>query len=99
MSVSWRLVSHKAVRKDLRNIDATAAAHIVNVVLPDIVRDPRLHVVPLRGKLRGLSKRVVHFQGVSYRIVLQIITRSHTVFIVAIGPRGDFYERLARRLK
>lgn len=66
-------------------------------VFPSIATDP-FHGVPLRGELRGLWKLVAHHGGVNYRVVYEPDTKRRTVFVLSVGPRGGFYERLHRRV-
>lgn len=95
--MSYRLEVHKAVRKDLKKTSPQAAKEIVNKVLPKITENPFIGL-PLVGPLKGYFKFVFAFEGVNYRIVYQIYHQQKIVFIVAIGPREKFYERLIRRI-
>lgn len=94
----YRLLSHPAVRKDLRKLPKQTAARMINEVFPTIVGDP-FGGVPLRGELRGLWKLIIHDQGVSYRVVYEPDTKARTIFVLGVGPRGEFYDRLSRRLR
>lgn len=94
----YRLLFHPAVRKDLQKLPKQTAARMVNEVFPTIARDP-FGGVPLRGELRGLWKWVIHDRGVSHRVVYEPDTKTRTVFVLSVGPRGEFYDRLSRRLR
>lgn len=94
----YRLLSHPAVRKDLRKLPKQTAALMVNEIFPAIAKDP-FGGVPLRGGLRGLWKWIVHDRGVSYRVVYEPDTKARTIFVLHAGARGEFYERLRRRLR
>ncbi len=95
--MSYQLEAHRAVKKDLKKISSQAAKEIVNKILPGIIHDP-FSGLSLAGPLKGHVKFVFSFEGVSYRIVYQIYHQRKAVFIIAIGPREKFYERLLRRI-
>ena len=95
--MSYRLEAHRAVKKDLKKISSPAAKEIVNKVLPKIVDNPFVGL-SLVGPLKGYFKFVLSFNGVDYRIVYQIYHERKRVFIIAIGPREKFYEKLLRRI-
>lgn len=92
------LLLHPSVKKDLRRLDQSAAQYIRYTALPALLAAPQAGIA-LRGKLRDLRKYVVRHQGTSYRIVYQLSTREHHIVVLHIGPRGEFYERLERRLR
>jgi mRNA-degrading endonuclease RelE of RelBE toxin-antitoxin system len=94
----FRLEAHKAVRHDLKKIPPQAVREIVNKVFLKIVQNPFVGI-SLVGPLRGYFKFVFHFGGVSYRIIYQVHPQQKLVFIVAVGPRGKFYERLLKRIE
>ena len=93
----FKLKIHRAVKKDLKKISPQAAREIVNKVLPKIAENP-LVGLSLVGPLKDYFKLVFFFEGVNYRIVYQAYHQQKIVFIVAIGPREKFYERLIRRI-
>lgn len=93
----FRLEAHKAVRKDLKKISPQAARELVNKEFPKIVENPSFGI-PLTGDLKGYFKYIFRSEGISYRIVYQINERRKIVFIIAVGAREGFYERLARRI-
>lgn len=93
----FKLEAHKAVKKDLKKISPQAAREIVNKILPKITENPLIGS-PLVGPLKGYFKFVYSFGGINFRIVYQIYHQQKIVFVVAIGPREKFYERLTRRI-
>ncbi len=93
----FRLEAHKAVKKDLKKITLRAAQEIVNKIFPKIAHSPFVGN-PLIGPLKSYFKFVFHFEGVSYRIIYQIYSEQKIVFIIAVGPREKFYEKLIRRI-
>ncbi len=52
----------------------------------DPIRGPR--VAALQGELAGLHRLRVG----EYRVVYEVDTSRHEVFVFAIGPRGDVYK-------
>ena len=96
--MSFYLRSHPAVRKDLRRIAPPARDEIIFSILPKLEENPFLGT-NLTGSLRGYWKYRVFLFGVWYRIGYTIDTKRREVVILAVGPRGGFYERLHRRLK
>lgn len=94
----YRLVFHPAIRKDLRKLPKQAATHLVDAVFPEVARAP-FEGTPLHGELRGIWKWVAHYGGVSYRVVYEADTNDKTVYVLSVGARGGFYERLRRRLR
>lgn len=95
--MSYRLEAHRAVKKDLKKISSPAAKEIVNKILPRIADNPSVGL-PLVGPLRNYLKFVFSFDGAAYRIVYQIYRERKIVFIIAVGPREKFYEKLLRRI-
>jgi len=94
----YRVYTLKVVRKDLKRLSKPAAAKIVDFCLPQLSKNPHLGTL-LSGDLRGYWKYVFRFQGTSYRIVYQTFEKDKVILVIAIGPRGEFYERLLRRIK
>ena len=75
-----------------------AVKEIVDAIIPALAHDPHSGT-PLRGPLRGYWKYRVALLGVWYRIVYTINTKEHRITVIAIGSRGNFYDRLNRRLE
>ncbi|TSC72113.1 MAG: hypothetical protein G01um101438_741 [Parcubacteria group bacterium Gr01-1014_38] len=93
----FRLLFHPAIRRDLRKLPKQTAIYLVQEVFPAIAEDP-FRGVRLSGELKDLWKVVAHHGGVSYRIVYEPDTRARTIFVLSVGARGGFYERLRRRV-
>ena len=94
---TYSLRFHPAVKKDLRKLTPDAVAHLKQEVFPGLGQDPQQGGI-LRGSFRNLRKKVVRFEGVSYRVIYQFDSRARSVIVLMVGPRGDFYDRLRRRL-
>ena len=95
---SFGLQTHKAVRKDLKKIRAEAAKKITHEAFPWIAHNPFIGI-PLVGALKGYFKFIIHSRGVSYRVIYQVDKKRNIVFVIAVGAREKFYERLIRRLQ
>lgn len=95
--MSYTLLFHPAVRKDLRRLNPQARKMIVSEVLPSLAANP-LKGIRLTGFLKKIWKYRVAFFGVWYRIAYQVDFSRKEVIILAIGSRGGFYDRLNRRL-
>lgn len=93
----YQLHTLKSVHRDLKKLSKQASARIVNFCLPKLSRNP-YSGIQLSGNLNGYFKYVFKFQGVSYRIVYQISEKDKIILVIAIGPRGEFYERLLKRI-
>lgn len=96
--MKYLLRFHPAVRKDLRNVDPKARSIIISTTLPNFIADP-FQGTPLSGPLRGYWKHRVFVLSVWYRIAYEIDIKLREVVIIAIGPRGGFYQHLRHRTK
>ena len=94
----YQIHTLKAIRKDLKKLSKQTSARIVNFCLPQLAQNPYLGI-QLSGNLKGYFKYVFKFRGTNYRIAYQISEKEKVVLIIAIGPRGEFYERLLKRIK
>jgi len=88
---------HPAFRKDLKKLDRATKEFFRNQVLPKVTRHPSLGL-PLTGAFRNLSKFEFHYKGVSYRLIYELNQRHNRLYYLALGPRGEIYKILARRL-
>jgi len=95
--VSYLTQFHPAVRKDLRRINPRAREDILLSVLPELQKDPYIGTL-LTGPLRGIYKYRIFISGVWYRIAYSIDSECREIIVLAIGARGEFYDRLSRRL-
>ena len=95
---TFRLIFHPKIKKDLRTLDKDAARHIVTSLFPALGQG-LITGIPLRGRLKGLHKHPFQFKGISYRVVFERDRSRRALYILSVGPRSDFYERLLRRLR
>lgn len=67
--------------------------------LPAISTEPHKAGERLSGLLKDFWKRSFHRSGVDYRIAYEIDEKEKAVYILMVGKREKFYERLERRAK
>ena len=62
----------------------------INNILKNIVEEPfeGTHIKRLKGELAGKYR----YNAGDYRIIYSIDKRNKTIYIEAIGPRGDIYK-------
>jgi addiction module RelE/StbE family toxin len=89
---------HPQVKKDIKHLSPTLREEIKTQHLPKLLANPHQGEL-LVGDLSGI--RSYHFTTAkqSYRIAYVIEENMHTVFILMIGKRGEFYTLLKRRVK
>lgn len=92
-----QVVFHPAVKKDLKKLPAGLITFIETDIL-DQLTQPEPDGIQLRGSLREFYKLRFRFEGQAYRLVYKILI-DETRFVLMIGKRGEFYERLELRLK
>lgn len=95
--MSYRLQFHPALKADL----AALPKHLRTAVLYD--HFPRLQNHPSEGKpltgvLGGLYSSAITFPGAQYRIAYRIIETDQVIFVVMVGKRERFYDRLKERV-
>ena len=91
------VVFHPAIKKDLRKLPDGLVDFLETNILKQL-EQPNPEGIALRGSLHGLYKIRFRFEKQSYRLVFQILEDT-TRFVLMIGKRGEFYERLELRLK
>ena len=87
-----------AVRKDLNALNRGTVKEIQEVHFPRIKKDPR-QADSLGYAFKGLYSYHFRHIGTSYRIIYEVYEEEKLVIVLLIGPRGNFYERLRRRLR
>ena len=88
---------HPALEKDLKRLPKQFADYIIDTIVEKLEHG-QLAVTPLKGTLKGLQKIRLRHQGISYRMIVYPI-RPRTLQVVMVGKRGEFYDRLERRLR
>jgi len=95
----YELRFHPKVDKELSKFLPEIRKVIRDEHLLAIADEPYKSGKPLKGTLRGFWRRDFSYEGVSYRIAYEIDDREDVVYILMIGKRESFYERLHRRAK
>ena len=85
----YEILSHKRAVKYYEGLDDKTARRI-NKAIDEIKKDPYRgsHIKKLKGKLKGKYRYDID----SLRIVYIVNEEKNTIFIEAIGPRGDVYK-------
>lgn len=95
--MTWRVIYHPEVQKDLARLGSAAAKRILDVI-EDRIRDgePDKLGKPLRGALSGCRR----IRTGNTRIVYRVDGEAIQVLIVAVGARRDeeAYKLADRRL-
>jgi len=86
------------VDKELRNIPVDVRRKIKNSYFPLLSEEPRKAGKPLSGDLLGLWRLDFKMAGTEYRIAYEIVGEQNAVYILMVGKRESFYERLGRRV-
>lgn len=95
----YEILFHPKADKELAKFDKALRQEIRDVHLGRIAANPYQVGIPLTGPLKGYFKYVIKKEGVSYRIVYEIVPSRRQVLILMAGKREGFYERLLRRVK
>ena len=85
----YEILSHKRAVKYYEGLDDKTAWR-VNKAIDEIRKDPchGSHIKKLKGKLKGKYR----YDTDSLRIVYIVDEEKKTIYIEAIGPRGDVYK-------
>ncbi len=93
----YTIKASSAVKKDLKRLDKKLQEEIEKVHFPSIEQDP-FKAYPLSHQFKGLWSYHISYKGSQYRIVYEIRSEEKVVLVIMIGPRGEFYEALRRRI-
>lgn len=88
---------HPSFDKDLRKLHRQTAQYILNEIIPKVIDNPSVGI-PLIGQYRLIRKVRFAHQGVSYRLIYQLDLKQQSLYVYTVSPRGDVYQKLARRL-
>jgi mRNA-degrading endonuclease RelE of RelBE toxin-antitoxin system len=94
----YELKAIGAVQKDLNALNRGTVKEIRDIHFPRIKQDPR-QADPLGYAFKGLYSYHFRHAGSAYRIIYEIYEEENLVIVLLIGSRGNFYERLRRRLR
>ena len=95
----YELRFHPQVDKELGLLPKQVRKVTKDVHLPAISGDPHRSGERLSGLLKGFWKLSFRKSGVDYRIAYEINDKERFVYILMVGKREKFYERLQRRTK
>ncbi len=91
--MSYKLLYHPAVLKDLRKIPSNTKPKICEAIERKLIEDPISFGKPLRQSLKGHRKLRVSDWRVVYRI------EKNNIIILKIGHRREVYEHAVKRIK
>jgi len=95
----YKLRFHPQVDRELKTLPKGVRAELKAKHLLQIQADPLGAGRPLVGPLRRFRKYAFAYRGVSYRIVYEVDREEGVVYVLMIGKREGFYQRLKRRLR
>ena len=95
--MSWTVIYHHAVEKDLEEIGTPGARRIIRAMDKKLASSPLKFGASLSDNLAGLRKLRVG----DYRVVYQVQNAEVVVFILAVGPRRnkEIYQPTSKRYK
>jgi len=95
MSLTWKVLYHPEVDKDLSRIGKRRAKRVIKAIDEKLLIEPETFGAPLRQGLTGLRKLRVG----DIRIVYQVKKKRIEVLIITIGQRadGDVYKEAGLR--
>lgn len=93
----YELRFHPKVDKEIKGFSLKFLKILRDEYLLVIADDPYKNGKPLRGSLKGFWRKDFSYEGISYRIAYEIDEKEDVVYILMIGKREGFYERLQRR--
>jgi mRNA-degrading endonuclease RelE of RelBE toxin-antitoxin system len=94
----YELRFHRKVDKELSHFPQEVRSQIKNTFLPLISMDPKGAGRRLSGNLSGYWRFDFRGSGVDYRIAYEVVEEEKIVYILMVGKRERFYERLRRLL-
>jgi len=95
----YELRFHPQVDRELKALPKGAKAEIKAKHLPAIQASPFEAGRSLSGPLRRFRRYAFSHGGVSYRIVYEVDREEGVIYVLMIGKREGFYERLRRRVR
>jgi len=92
----YELIIPNKAKRDIKNLDKPVIKKVIQL-LEELSENPSTGI-RLVGDLGHLLKVEFYMQGVSYRIVYEILQYRIQVKIIQVGSRENFYEELRRRI-
>ena len=90
----YKVVFEDRVYKDLKILDKTTAAKILDVLETKLAKDPLNNGVSLKGDLKGFYK----YRYGNYRVIFKVSAAEVLIIIITIKHRKDVYENLKRMI-
>jgi mRNA interferase RelE/StbE len=94
--VNYRILFHPKLKADIAALPKYLRTSLLNDHFPRIQSDPSIGK-PLSGVLTGLFSYSIMFPGAQYRVAYRIVEVDQVIFIVMVGRRERFYDRLKLR--
>lgn len=85
MSLTWKVLYHPEVDKDLRRIGKSRAKRAMKAIDEKLLTEPETFGAPLRKGLAGLRKLRVGDVRIVYRVEKERVE----VLVITIGKRAD----------
>jgi len=93
----YELRFHKKVDKELKNLPIEVRRKIKNYYFPRLAEEPHSAGIPLLGGLSEFWRLDFKMMRTDYRIAYEVDDRENAVYVLMVGKRESFYERLRRR--
>ena len=87
--MSWRIEFTRAAAKQIRALDPALQARIHRAITDKLLLDPRAHLLPLQGELRGVCK----FRVGPVRLLCIRRDKHLLITVVKVARRRDAYRR------
>lgn len=97
LSKMYELRFHRKVDKEIEKLPKEVKRKIKNVYFPLLEKEPKNKGKPLSGPLAGLWRLSFKMLNNEYRIAYEINDNENAVYILMIGKREKFYDRLKKR--
>jgi mRNA-degrading endonuclease RelE of RelBE toxin-antitoxin system len=95
----YELRFHPQVDKELGRLVKATVKAVKEFHLSKIASSPFEMGISLSGPLSRFRKYVFSHKGTSYRIAYEVDKDTRIVYVLMIGKREGFYERLERRAR
>jgi mRNA-degrading endonuclease RelE of RelBE toxin-antitoxin system len=93
----YELRFHREVDKELKNVPIEVRRKVKNYYFPRLAEEPRSAGTRLSGGLSGFWRLDFKMVRTEYRIAYEIDDEENVVYVLMVGKRESFYERLKRR--
>jgi len=93
----YELRFHRKVDKELEKLPFEVRRKIKKVYFPLLEKDPKSKGKPLSGSLSGLWRLSFKMINTEYRIAYEIDEKESIVYVLMIGKREKFYDKLKKR--